>query len=121
MHQAQLKDNNEAKHATTKLTEIGVLCPNPRPVWNFNVQRLVSPIGTSLGNILEWNACIVEAECCCPCTYEIVRDGVVVGTSHDRLNFTGEFLGFFLVFFFFFWFYVRCFFPRVCKFRSFVR
>jgi hypothetical protein len=46
-------------------------------------------LGSSLGNILYWNACIVEAECCCPCKYEIRRNGELVGVS-KFLNYTGR-------------------------------
>lgn len=45
-------------------------------------------LGTSLGTILYWNACIVAAECCCPCKYEIQKNKKVLGlTTH--LNYTG--------------------------------
>jgi len=83
------QDQQQLSHAQVASLYLAVECPKPRPVWNFHIQEYVSSFGTNLGNILYWNACIVAAECCCPCTYEIVRDDKVIGRS-NLLNYTDQ-------------------------------
>lgn len=85
--QVETSDPAQPAHSHSIEIPITVQCPEPRPIWNFHLQPLTSSFGTSLGTILYWNACIVAAECCCPCKYEIQKNKKVLGlTTH--LNYT---------------------------------
>jgi len=90
-YEIQIQTSDPEEFAHTEVAEIPIIvqCPPPRPIWNFNIQPLVSPMGVNLGIILYWNACIVEAECCCPCKYEIKKNNKTIGTS-TQLNYTDQ-------------------------------
>eukprot|EP01125_Pyxidicula_operculata_P017380 TRINITY_DN6081_c2_g3_i1.p1 TRINITY_DN6081_c2_g3~~TRINITY_DN6081_c2_g3_i1.p1 ORF type:complete len:838 (-),score=237.19 TRINITY_DN6081_c2_g3_i1:62-2494(-) len=82
-------DPIEDTHVQTSYLNFEVDCPAPRPIWNFQIEEIISPFGTTLGNLLFWNACIVAADCCCPCKYEIMRDNKVIGYS-KFLNYSDQ-------------------------------
>lgn len=69
--------------------EFKIECANPRPAWNIDIVPRVSPFGTLLGNDLYWNACMIATECCCPCSYEIRKNGILIGVTNNK-NFTGS-------------------------------
>ncbi len=54
----------------------------------FSIRKEVRINSIDIKHIyLTWNACENPMWCCCPCTWEIFRDGVKIDTS-DGANFT---------------------------------
>ena len=78
------------KHKGTATATITSLCPEPRPVTNV-IAKPISPFfsfGLQAGPVyIEWEGCTTPLWCCCPCKYQVHRNGELIGTS-SVLNYT---------------------------------
>jgi len=86
-----LTDSQQLVHSQSATFSLEVDCTPPRPIWNFNSEEFFTSLGSNLGNVLYWNACMVPNECCCPCMYEVMKDGLILGLTNE-LTFTDRVL-----------------------------
>jgi hypothetical protein len=75
-----VSDSNENAHDVSKSWKLPVSCQKPKPVWDLVVKEKLSDFGTPLGMEISWTACTYSVDCCCPCTYEIQKNGEVIAT-----------------------------------------
>lgn len=82
-------DRISATHTTSTRSNFTVGCPSPRPIFNLTAQQFTPFLQTKTAVQLSWNACENPVWCCCPCTWEIYRDGEKIGVSSGS-NYTDQ-------------------------------
>eukprot|EP00026_Physarum_polycephalum_P000445 Phypoly_transcript_00446.p1 GENE.Phypoly_transcript_00446~~Phypoly_transcript_00446.p1 ORF type:complete len:1333 (+),score=184.90 Phypoly_transcript_00446:94-4092(+) len=78
---ALTSDGTSATHSISATSNYTIGCPVPRPIFNLTAVQFTPFLHTKTAVQLAWSACENPLWCCCPCTWEIYRDGVKIGIS----------------------------------------
>eukprot|EP01130_Rhizamoeba_saxonica_P016512 TRINITY_DN7649_c0_g1_i1.p1 TRINITY_DN7649_c0_g1~~TRINITY_DN7649_c0_g1_i1.p1 ORF type:complete len:970 (-),score=156.46 TRINITY_DN7649_c0_g1_i1:25-2736(-) len=87
--QIEAKNNIDSSHSSSATFKLEVGCPAPRPIWDFQIQEIYS-LGIPTGNELSWHGCETAADCCCPCSFIIERNGEKISETLVKRSFTDK-------------------------------
>jgi len=79
--------SSQPTHGARASSSFAVACVAPRPIYDLAVEQQLSSLGVVTALKITWRGCDRAGECCCPCSYEIEKDGVTIATT-NYLNYT---------------------------------
>lgn len=80
-------------HSAAASTSFEIACPQPAAVFNITSSQYTPAFKLERSVLLQWNnPCPNQFQCCCPCSFNVMRDGALIGTISNSLsNFTFNF------------------------------
>jgi hypothetical protein len=80
-------------HSAAASTSLEISCPPPAAVFNISSSQYTPAFKLERSVLLQWtNPCPNQFQCCCPCSFNVLRDGELIGSISNSLsNFTFNF------------------------------